>query len=133
MRAQASKVTPNDEGDFLLQPLSSRLQINRLVPQEDDTTRSLTLDKDTIASIESSIRNLDRLAKTFHEICAGLTTQILMLSGRSIHPHISSQRLSLSALDPNDRVSTQEIESIAYQACDKVYKKEDSGPYESLR
>ncbi|CAF4455198.1 unnamed protein product, partial [Adineta steineri] len=56
----------------------------------------------------------DRLTKTFHEICSGLTTQILILS------------------DPNDRVSTQDIENIAYQACDKIYKKEDSGPYDSL-
>ncbi len=58
------------------------LKINRLVPQEDDTTRSLTLDTNTISSIELTIKNLDRLAKTFHEICSGLTTQILMLSGR---------------------------------------------------
>ncbi len=59
------------------------LKINRLVPQENDTTRSLTLDSDTRSSIELSIRNLDRLAKTFHEICSGLTTQLLMLSGKS--------------------------------------------------
>jgi len=58
------------------------LKINRLVPQEDDTTRSLTLDTNTISSIELTIKNLDRLTKTFHEICSGLTTQILMLSGR---------------------------------------------------
>jgi len=38
----------------------------------------------------------------------------------------------LHHLDANERVSTRDIESIAYQACDKVYKKEDSGPYESL-
>ncbi|CAF3794124.1 unnamed protein product [Adineta steineri] len=90
-------------------------KINRLVPQEDNTNRSLMLDSNTISSVELSIRNLDRLAKTFHEICSGLTTQMLMLS------------------DANERISPQEIESIAYQACDKVYKKEDSGPYESLR
>jgi hypothetical protein len=35
-------------------------------------------------------------------------------------------------IDVNDRVSTQDIESIAYQACDKVYKKDDAGPYDSL-
>ncbi len=34
--------------------------------------------------------------------------------------------------DPNERISTQDVENIAYQACDKVYKKEDSGPYDSL-
>ncbi|CAF0855330.1 unnamed protein product [Rotaria sordida] len=89
-------------------------KINRLVPQEDDINRSLTLDTDTISSIELTIRHLDRLAKTFHEICSDLTTQILLLG------------------DVNERVSTQDIESIAYQACDKIYKKEDSGPYDSL-
>ncbi|CAF4117536.1 unnamed protein product [Rotaria sp. Silwood2] len=89
-------------------------KINRLVPQEDDMNRSLTLDTDTISSIELTVRHLDRLAKTFHEICTDLTTQILLLT------------------DANERVSTQDIESIAYQACDKVYKKEDSGPYDSL-
>ncbi|CAF2887577.1 unnamed protein product [Rotaria sp. Silwood2] len=90
-------------------------QINRLVAQEDDKNRSLNLDSNSISSIESSIRNLDRLTKTFHEICSGLTTKILLLS------------------DANERVSTQDIENIAYQACDKIYKKEDSDPYESLR
>ncbi|CAF4496970.1 unnamed protein product, partial [Rotaria sp. Silwood2] len=89
-------------------------KINRLVPQDEDKNRLLTLDSNSISSIEASIRNLDRLTKTFHEICSGLTTQILLLS------------------DANERVSTQDIENIAYQACDKVYKKEDSGPYESL-
>lgn len=38
----------------------------------------------------------------------------------------------LYRLDPNERIRTQDIESIAYQACDKIYKKEDSGPYDSL-
>ncbi|CAF5000674.1 unnamed protein product, partial [Rotaria socialis] len=76
--------------------------------------RSLKLDNDTISSIELAVRHLDRLAKTFHEICTDLGTQILLLS------------------DATERISMQEIESIAYQACDKVYKKEDSGPYDSL-
>ncbi|CAF4972977.1 unnamed protein product [Rotaria sp. Silwood1] len=89
-------------------------KINRLVPQDDDKNRSLILDSNSISSIETSIRNLDRLTKTFHEICSSLTTQILLLS------------------DANERVSTEDIENIAYQACDKIYKKEDSGPYESL-
>ncbi|CAF3574555.1 unnamed protein product [Rotaria socialis] len=89
-------------------------KINRLVPQEDDMNRSLKLDNDTISSIELAVRHLDRLAKTFHEICIDLGTQILLLS------------------DATERISMQEIESIAYQACDKVYKKEDSGPYDSL-
>ena len=89
-------------------------KINRLVPQENDTSRSLTLDSQTISSVESSIRNLDRLTKTFHEICSALTTQLLMLT------------------DANERIRNQDIENIAYQACDKVYKKEDSGPYDSL-
>jgi hypothetical protein len=53
-----------------------------LIPQDDDTTRALTLDAETILSIESTIRNLDRLAKTFHEICSGLTTQILLFSSK---------------------------------------------------
>ncbi|CAF1664332.1 unnamed protein product [Adineta ricciae] len=90
-------------------------KINRLVPQDENANRSISFDSNTISLIESSVRNLDRLAKTFHEICAGLTTQILMLS------------------DANERISAQDIENIAYQACDKIYKKEDSGPYESLR
>ncbi|CAF0773828.1 unnamed protein product [Adineta ricciae] len=89
-------------------------KINRLVSDEDDSNRSLILDTDTISSIESTIRHLVRLTKTFYEICSGLTNQILILS------------------DPNERISTQDIESIAYQACDKIFKQEDDGPYDSL-
>jgi hypothetical protein len=106
-------------------------QINRLVPQENDTNRSLTLDSNTISSIDLSIRNLDRLAQTFHEICSGLTTQILMLSGKSFLSY-QTKTSDLHYLDANERINTQDIENIAYQACDKIYKKEDSGPYESL-
>jgi hypothetical protein len=80
MRAQANKVLNNKSPLFVY--LFFFLQINRLVPQEDDTNRSLTLNSDTISSIELSIRNLDLLAKTFHEIRSGLTTQILMLSSK---------------------------------------------------
>ncbi|CAF1061589.1 unnamed protein product [Adineta ricciae] len=89
-------------------------KINRLVSNEDDSNRSLVLDTDTIFSIESTIRHLVRLTKTFYEICSGLTNQILILS------------------DPNERISTQDIESIAYQACDKIFKQENDGPYDSL-
>ena len=35
-------------------------------------------------------------------------------------------------LDADERVSMQDVESIAYQACDKIYKNEDGGPYDSL-
>ena len=35
-------------------------------------------------------------------------------------------------LDVNDRINVQEIENIAYQACDKIYKNEDAGPYDNL-
>lgn len=59
------------------------LKINRLLPQEDDTTHFLVLQPDALSSIETAIRNLHHLAKTFQEICSSLTTQILMLSGRS--------------------------------------------------
>ncbi|CAF3818655.1 unnamed protein product [Rotaria sordida] len=55
-------------------------KINHLVLKDDDKNRSLILDANSISSIESSIRNLDRLTKTFHEICSDLTTQILLLS-----------------------------------------------------
>ncbi|CAF0864712.1 unnamed protein product [Didymodactylos carnosus] len=89
-------------------------RIHRLIPQESDTQRWILLDTPTILAIETIIKNLERLCKTFREICNGLTSQIIMLA------------------DSNEHVSIQEIENIAYQACDKVYKSEDGGPYESL-
>jgi hypothetical protein len=46
--------------------------------------------------------------------------------------HIKLKESYLHHLDANERISAQDIENIAYQACDKVYKKEDNGPYESL-
>lgn len=54
--------------------------MNRLLPQEDDTTHFLVLSADTTSSMETAIRNLHRLTKTFQEISSSLTTQILMLS-----------------------------------------------------
>ena len=85
-----------------------------------------------MSSIETTIRNLHRLAKTFQEICSSLTTQILMLSGKLFIANLIQKRSFLCHSDANDRVSAQELESIAYQACDKVYKNEDNGPYDSL-
>ncbi|UJR25862.1 hypothetical protein I4U23_007212 [Adineta vaga] len=123
-RIQLLQKTSNDRSPFAI--LIRRLiesnehlraqssKINRLVSKEKDSNRFLILDTDTIYAIDLTIRNLTRLTKTFHEICSGLTNQILILS------------------DPTERISSQDIESIAYQACDKIYKKEDDGPYESL-
>ena len=102
------------------------------MPQENDPNRALTLDQESIVAVESSIRNLDRLTKTFHEICSDLNPQILLLSGSDSDVRLFELFISRPFSDSNDRISSQEIENIAYQACDKVYKKEDAGPYDNL-
>lgn len=130
MKIQATKVLNTKNPCFYL-CIYYFVQINRLVPEDDDKNRSLILDSNTISSIELSIRNLDRLAKTFQEICSGLTIQLHMLSGKIfILYHILKSYVY--CLDTNERISIQDIENIAYQACDKIYKKEDNGPYENL-
>jgi hypothetical protein len=53
-----------------------------------------------------------------------------MLSGRFYYSN--KTKYFYYYLDANECVSTQDIESIAYQACDKIYKKDDNGPYDSL-
>jgi len=56
-----------------------------------------------------------------------------MLSSKlSISYQTKKKNLFFFYLDANERISTQDIENIAYQACDKIYKKDDNGPYESL-
>lgn len=104
-----------------------------MVSQDDEKNRSLILDSNSIVSIESSVRTLDRLTKTFHEICSGLTTQVLLLSGKFSLKDKSNIRSYPSYLDANERVNLQDIENIAFQVCDKIYRREDCGPYENIR
>ena len=35
--------------------------------------------------------------------------------------------------DTTDGFSAKKLENFAYQACDKIYNKEDNGPYDNLR
>ena len=60
------------------------VKIHRLVSQGENSHRFLLIDGPTLESIESIIRNLNRLAKTFESICSGLSTQILMLAGNGL-------------------------------------------------
>jgi len=36
-------------------------------------------------------------------------------------------------IDTADGFSAKKLENFAYQACDKIYNKEDNGPYDNLR
>ena len=45
---------------------------------------------------------------------------------------MSNDTLYSYCLDANDRIKMEDIEVIAYQACDKVYKKENRSSYENL-
>lgn len=91
------------------------IQISRVTNDQDETNQVLQLPCEQLSSINCAILNLDQLTKTFHEICSHLSTRILMFD------------------NANERLRSEDLENIAYQACDKIYKVDDRGPYESLR
>ncbi|KAJ8317237.1 hypothetical protein KUTeg_005141 [Tegillarca granosa] len=94
--------------------LKCLLQIKRRLPQGDGTATPLTFSKEIQAMLVECSKNIIRVAKTLQHTAAGAMQQAALITD-------------------TEGLMPKKMEEIAYQASDKVYGKEDNGPYECTR
>lgn len=91
-------------------------KIRRRLPQQDaqTTVSPLMYPKEIQNLLLDSGMNIVRVAKTLRHVALGAMVQEAVLTN-------------------NEGVKPKQMEELAYEGTDKVYGKEDSGPYECLR
>ena len=90
-----------------------------MTASEVGTKRKIAIGDDVRKSIETALDDYFKLSKVLRELynmCSNLT--ISMESGTS---------------DADAKLTSKKLENLAFQACDKVYLKEDNGPYDNIR
>lgn len=92
-------------------------KLNRLIPKNEK--KQVILDQNLLQSIDEFIKYMNKLAKLLHIICTEALSMITLFG--------SDNSKEDAGLAP------KKLEDLAYQACDKVFINDDSGPYESIR
>ncbi|RNA32395.1 dynactin subunit 1 isoform X4 [Brachionus plicatilis] len=95
---------------------ASLKKAQRNLPNRDDQKKILTLPSDFLTDLDNLIENLSLVCQTFNQIY-----------------HLASNSKMFSSSDDFEPLVGKKLENFAYQACDKVYVKDDNGPYENLR
>lgn len=96
---------------------------NQMVPSSEMSKKKskLALPSEVKSDLETACEDFYKLAKTIREL----------------HNMASNATVSLEAgrfSNDADRILTsKKLEYLAFQACDKVYVKEDNGPYENIK
>ena len=90
-------------------------KIKRRLPQKQGPATPLNFGKDVQDLLSEAGKNITRVSKALQYTAAGAMQQAALLT------------------DSEGLLLPKKIEEMAYQATDKVYGKEDNGPYETLR
>ncbi|KAL3863717.1 hypothetical protein ACJMK2_005462 [Sinanodonta woodiana] len=101
-------------------------KIKRRLPQGDSSTTMtpLNFSKEVQDLILECCKNINRVAKTLQLVGIGAMQQAALLTDGS---------MDFKKYNDAEGLMAKKLEEISYQASDKVYGKEDTGPYECLR
>ncbi|XP_064610266.1 dynactin subunit 1-like isoform X3 [Liolophura sinensis] len=101
-------------------------KIRRRLPQQEGsaTATPLMYPKEIKDLLMDCGSNVIRVAKVLQLVGIGAMQQAHLMTGG---------RYDLEFYEDSDGIMPKKMEEIAYQSTDKVYRKEDNGPYECLR
>lgn len=93
-------------------------QLSKQLPENDSNSapKILVLSKELNEEIDTLIREMHILVRVLIEICREAASSTTMM-----------------AAEGSEGLTAKKLEDFAYQACDKFYPKDDTGPYENLR
>ncbi|CAC5389281.1 DCTN1 [Mytilus coruscus] len=100
-------------------------KIKRRLPQKQGPATPLNFGKEIQALLSEAGKNITHIVRSLQYTAAGAMQQAALLTGGRMD--IENLKKDSEGLLP------KKIEEIAYQATDKVYGKEDNGPYDTLR
>ncbi|KAL4231416.1 Dynactin subunit 1 [Mactra antiquata] len=101
-------------------------KVKRRLPQGDftNTATPLNFSKEIQDLIQETTGHVLRVAKTLQHLASGSMQQAALLTDGTYN---------LEQYKDTECLLPKKLEEIAYQASDKVYGKEDTGPYDCLR
>lgn len=88
-------------------------KLHKLIPT--DEKKLLLLNTEFIQMINSCIKSSFSLVKVLNLMCTNANDNSLIVN------------------ENNDGISAKKLEDLAYQACDQVYFRDDTGPYDNMR
>ncbi|XP_071169051.1 dynactin subunit 1-like isoform X2 [Mytilus edulis] len=100
-------------------------KIKRRLPQKTGPATPLNFGKEIQSLLSEAGKNITHVVRSLQYTAAGAMQQAALLTGGRMD--IENIKKDTEGLLP------KKIEEIAYQATDKVYGKEDNGPYDTLR
>ncbi|CAG2186819.1 DCTN1 [Mytilus edulis] len=100
-------------------------KIKRRLPQKTGPATPLNFGKEIQTLLSEAGKNITHVVRSLQYTAAGAMQQAALLTGGRMD--IENIKKDTEGLLP------KKIEEIAYQATDKVYGKEDNGPYDTLR
>ena len=106
-------------------PKTEEEAVNQLVPSSSELSKKkskLALPSEVKSDLESACEDFYKLAKTVRE-----------LHNMASNVAVSMEAGGFSSNDADRILTSKKLEYLAFQACDKVYVKEDNGPYENIK
>ncbi|CAF0807877.1 unnamed protein product [Brachionus calyciflorus] len=94
-----------------------KLQRNMPIRDSEKSKNVLIFPNEFLNEFENSIENFNLISKSLKEL----------------YNLASNSKIFSSTNETFEPMSGKKLESLAYQACDKIYIKDDNGPYENLR
>ena len=98
---------------------------NQMVPSSSEMSKKkskLALPPEVKSDLESACEDFYKLAKTIRE-----------LHNMASNVSVSMEAGGFTSNDAERILTAKKLENLAFQACDKVYVKEDNGPYENIK
>ncbi|XP_021378666.1 dynactin subunit 1-like isoform X2 [Mizuhopecten yessoensis] len=99
-------------------------KVKRRLPQGDGAAMPLSFGKEIRSLLEDCGKNITCVAKTLQHTALGAMQQAALLTGG---------RMDLENCKDAEGLMPKKMEEIAYEASDKVYGKEDTGPYDCTK
>ncbi|XP_053407314.1 dynactin subunit 1-like isoform X3 [Mercenaria mercenaria] len=118
----------NNDTRMCARKIQNAEQVKRRLPQGDfaNTATPLNFSKEVQELIQETAGHILKIGKTLQHLAVGAMQQAALLTEKLV---IGGMRKSVDT----ECLMPKKLEEIAYQASDKVYGKEDTGPYECLR
>lgn len=99
-------------------------KVKRRLPQGDGAATPLMFGNEIQSLLNDCSRNITCVAKTLQLMAAGAMQQAALLTGG---------RMDLESCKDVEGLMPKKMEEIAFEVTDKVYGKEDNGPYDSTK
>nr|XP_022336647.1 dynactin subunit 1-like isoform X4 [Crassostrea virginica] len=108
-------------------------KIKRRLPQGDGSATPLSFGKEIQDLLIDSSKNITMVTKTLHLLAAGAMQQAALMTDTLAGGKLEDYHDYFTDYWNSEGLMPKKMEEVAFQSSDKIYGKDDAGPYECLR